>query len=395
MTGDLDMQTNFIHSTAIPNDDSDLVNKKYVDDADATKLNLSTGNMSGDVNMRNHKLTNLKDPVDSKDSMHKKYVDDQDAKKLSLTGGRMTGDLDMGNHHIIHAANYSPSFDHHVVNKKYVTNLFLPNTISNLYLLQMDDQGIFDATRDDVDYIEYTGSNKKVEKLLNLSRKKDWNLSQTDSNKQPLFVKSSINNKFYCLQYLGSNRNNLHLNTFQDILSNQHLNFYFVYGLKSLNSSSNETSLFKITSNKTTSHPLPFDFGVSYRNSLLYLTNSSRNSISNSNWELKANATQIRKLICLSIHWDQNNVRGVKKGNLYVNGKELVSFTTNQKLSHSVNTKLYLGSKNKDYGKIDGEIFYVFISTRKMKEKEIGLNHYLLCKKFEIDFDEEEVIKSL
>ena len=57
--------------------------------------------------------------------------------------------------------------------------------------------------------------------------------------------------------------------------------------------------------------------------------------------------------------------------------------------------KFYLGSKTKDYGKIDGEILYVYVSTRKMKEKEITLNHYLLCKKYEIDFDEDEVIKDL
>ena len=145
MTGDLDMQINFIHSTAIPNDNSDLVNKKYVDAEDNKKLNLSGGNMSGNVNMQNHKLTNLKDPVDSKDSMHKKYVDDADNLRLSLSGGRMTGDLDMGNFHIIHAANYSPSSDRHVVNRKYVTYFSIPNTISNLYLLQMDDQGMFSS----------------------------------------------------------------------------------------------------------------------------------------------------------------------------------------------------------------------------------------------------------
>ena len=40
MTGDLDMQTNFVLSTAIPNDDADLVNKKYVDNSDATKLKI-------------------------------------------------------------------------------------------------------------------------------------------------------------------------------------------------------------------------------------------------------------------------------------------------------------------------------------------------------------------
>ena len=150
----------------------------------------------------------------------------------------------------------------------------------------MDDDGIF-AVKDDVNYIEYTGSNKKVEKLLNLSRKKDWNFKQDDTNKQPFFKKSTINNNFYCIQYLGSNSNNLHLSTSQDILINQHLNFYFVYGLKSLNSTNNEVSLFKITSNETTSQPIPLHFGVSYRNSLLYITNSSRNAVPNSNWELK------------------------------------------------------------------------------------------------------------
>ena len=281
---------------------------------------------------------------DDFNSRTKKVVLTQLDKKLSKTGGVMTGDLDMGNNHILHAANYTPSSDRHVVTKKYVINFSLANTVANIYNLQMDDEGIFNV-KDDVDFIEYTGSNKKVEKRLNLSRKKDWNFKQDDTNKQPFFKKSTINNNFYCVQYLGSNSNNLHLVSTQDILSNQHLNFYFVYGLKSLNSSHNEVSLFKITSNETTSNPLPFDFGVSYQNSLLYLTNSSRNSVSNSNWELKANATAINKLICLSSHWDQNNLSGVKKGNLYVNGKEIVSFTTTRKLSHNSNTKFYLGSK--------------------------------------------------
>ena len=70
MTGDLDMQTNFVHSTAIPNDNSYLVNKKYVDDADNLKLSKSGVNMGG------NKLVNLGNPTDSKDSVHRKYVDD-------------------------------------------------------------------------------------------------------------------------------------------------------------------------------------------------------------------------------------------------------------------------------------------------------------------------------
>ena len=259
-----------------------LSRKKYVDDRDNTRLPLSGGTMTGDITIGNNKIISSTNPTLQTHLARKKYVD----TKLSKTGGTMTGDLDMGNHHILHAANYTPSSDHHVVTKKYVndrvTNFSLANTVANIYNLQMDDEGIFDV-KDDVNYIEYTGSNKKVEKLLNLSRKEDWNFKQDDTNKQPFLKKSKINNNFYCLQYLGSNSNNLHLVNAVDILSNEYLNFYFVYGLKSLNSTNNEVSLFKITDNATTSQPTPFDFGISYRNSLLYITNSSRNAVPNSN----------------------------------------------------------------------------------------------------------------
>ena len=172
------------------------------------------------------------------------------------------------------------------------------------------------------------------------------------------------------------------------------MNFYFVYGLKSLNSIDKEKSLFKITDYKISLDlTLLTDFGISYLLSNLYIANSSISMVPNSKWKFKANATEINKLICLSVHWDQNNVSGPPKGNLSVNGKEIVSFTTSRKLSHNSNMKFYLGSKTKDYGKIDGEILYV--STRKMKYPEIVLNHYLLCKKYGVDFDEDEVIKDL
>ena len=165
-----------------------------------TKLNLSGGTMTGNVNMQNHKLVNLQDPVDLKDSTHKKYVDDANNLKLSLSGGTMSGDLNMGNHHILHALNYVPSSNQHVVNKKYMKNWTLPNTM-------------FDATLDDVSSISYIGNNKKVNSLVNLGRKQNWNLEQSDDNKKPLFVKSTVNNKFYCLQYSGSNYNNLNLSS--------------------------------------------------------------------------------------------------------------------------------------------------------------------------------------
>ena len=55
--------------------------------------------------------------------------------------------------------------------------------------------------------------------------------------------------------------------------------------------------------------------------------------------------------------------------------------------------KFYIGSKNKDHGQIDGEILYVYISTRKMKYPEIVLNNYILCKKYNVDFDGDEILE--
>ena len=100
-----------------------------------------------------------------------------------------------------------------------------------------------------------------------------------------------------------------------------------------------------------------------------------------------------KKLIRLSVHWDQNDHSDPKKGNLYVNGKEICSFLTSYNMTTEKNIKFYLRSKNKDHGKMDGEILYVYVSTRKIKYPEIVLNHYLLCKKYNVDFDEDEILK--
>ena len=274
--------------------------------------------------------------------------------------------------------------------KKGSKNGEISNSVSNSYLLQMDDRGMFDATLDDIPRISYIGNNKKINSLLNLSRKENWNLEQSDDNKNPLFVKSSINNKFYCLQFLGSNSNNLHLSSNVNLLQS-YLNVFVVYALKSKNSMQDEVCLFKINDRETSQAQVSNTFGISFIQNNFYVSNSSPYQVTN--WQTKPNGFETNKLICLSSHWDQNNLNRPKKGKLYINGKEIHSFYTLFKKSHDSSTKFYLGSKSNNYGQFDGEIFYVYVSTRKTKEKEIALNHYFLCKKFEIDFDEEEVIK--
>lgn len=105
-------------------------------------------------------------------SKTKNFVLKEFDKKLSLSGGKMTGDLNMGNHNIVHASNYVPSSDWHTTNKKYVENWSLANAAACIYTLQMDDKGMFNAS-DDINFIIYSGSNKKVGEFSNLSRKED------------------------------------------------------------------------------------------------------------------------------------------------------------------------------------------------------------------------------
>ena len=167
--------------------------------------------------------------------------------------------------------------------------------------------------------------------------------------------------------------------------------FFIGYALKSKNASGNELSLFKINDWEDPQTLLSNFYGISFISNEFCIGNAFPHKVTN--WQFKANGFETNKIICLSSHWEQDNLGNPKHGRLYVNGKEIRSFYTNYKKSFGASTKFYLISKSNNHGQFDGEIFYVYISTQKMKEKEINLNNYLLCKKFEVDFDEEEVIK--
>lgn len=54
---------------------NELVHKKYVDDANALKLNLTGGSMSGAIDMTNQKITSTYVPVNGPDLTNKTYVD--------------------------------------------------------------------------------------------------------------------------------------------------------------------------------------------------------------------------------------------------------------------------------------------------------------------------------
>ena len=129
MTGDIDMGSNHISTSADPTENSHLARKKYVDDqvrsgagGNGNFLPVTGGVMTGNITMGSNKILSSADPTSDEHLARKKYVDTEDAKKVSKSGDTMTGDLDIGNHKII--TTVSPTQDTHLARKKYVDNNF-------------------------------------------------------------------------------------------------------------------------------------------------------------------------------------------------------------------------------------------------------------------------------
>ena len=90
ITGPLSMDDGKIWDLASGTLDTNAVNKKYIDDQDATlqtrinlKLSKCGDSMSGELDMGTNKITDLATPTNNTDASNKKYVDDQDALKMS------------------------------------------------------------------------------------------------------------------------------------------------------------------------------------------------------------------------------------------------------------------------------------------------------------------------
>ena len=109
MTGDLNMNEQRVKNTLDPSDEQDTVNKRFLESQlnDYLKRN-GQNTMTFDLNMNSYKIVNLKDITSSSndsEAVNKKYVDDETAKIpsnfLKLDGSvSMSGDLNMATNKI-------------------------------------------------------------------------------------------------------------------------------------------------------------------------------------------------------------------------------------------------------------------------------------------------------
>ena len=122
--GDIDMRGLYtVYNVKKPNNDSHIVDKKYVDEMDNLKsaFTLINGGYEarGSLYMRKNKLGGLREPTLDGEAATKKYVDDLQTQYIDKRGNvKFDRDINVGNNRIF-ALKY-PKKDYEATNKKYV-----------------------------------------------------------------------------------------------------------------------------------------------------------------------------------------------------------------------------------------------------------------------------------
>ena len=102
-------------------------------------------------------------------------------------------------------------------------------------------------------------------------------------------------------------------------------------------------------------------------------------------WQSKANATELTKWCCLSIHWDVP--AGAKKSSCWVNGKKVKSFQA----------RTSAGSNQMTFGDLDpsgvaglnGDIqLFLLYKGWGMSELIIKAHHKMICERYGVDHDQ-------
>ena len=102
------------------------------------------------------------------------------------------------------------------------------------------------------------------------------------------------------------------------------------------------------------------------------------------NYQSKANAGELNKWICLSIHWDVPG--GNNASETWCNGKKLANFTAR---TSQGSTNMTFGDLNPSgIAGLKGDIaFYCLYKGKNLTESNIKLHHYVLCRWYAVDHD--------
>ena len=397
MTGNIIMGNNNILSNLDPTNEKHLARKKYVDDQDSKKLSLTGGTMLGNIDIGNHKILTISDPVGEKHLARKKYVDTQDAKKLSLTGGTMTGNINIGNHKIISCLN--PTNDNHLTRKKYIDEEIVKFKKDVSFSILKDNfslkfHNLFFVEYDSAYDLLFERNGGKVKELRDFGIEGNKLEQSTKSLQLSLCLESEKEDNKYFLKF-NNNRMNSDSNINPITGKQDIINVFIVYKLNSVPSSGSDWLKGGLFGNDNGG----YDKFIAFANPTtrdLVVSGDSKEFIviggNNANhrsplaaFQTKANAGDLNKWICLSVHWD-SDISTTNQSSVWCNGKKLCNFTAR---SVTGNVKLTLGDiKNSNNSPLDGSIiFFSVLKYKKMIAKEILFYHYILCNLYNVDHD--------
>ena len=115
-------------------------------------------------------------------------------------------------------------------------------------------------------------------------------------------------------------------------------------------------------------------------------SNNANHKAPHGSYQTKANAGELNKWICLSVHWDKYTTPVANESFVFCNGKKLTSFTAK---TISGDSHLVLGDvKNSTFSPLDGSIiFFSVLKYEKMTHEEILFYHYILCNLYNVEHD--------
>ena len=102
------------------------------------------------------------------------------------------------------------------------------------------------------------------------------------------------------------------------------------------------------------------------------------------NWQTNANASELTKWHCMSIHWDVP--AGAKKSSCWVNGKKLKSFTAR---TSQGSTQMTFGDLDPNgIAGLNGDIqFFLLYKGREMSDRLIKAHHKMICERYGVIHD--------
>ena len=112
--------------------------------------------------------------------------------------------------------------------------------------------------------------------------------------------------------------------------------------------------------------------------------NGYNTQVTSLDWKTKANASELNKWCCLSVHWDVSG--GEKKSSCWVNTKKIKSFTAR---SSTGSTQMTFGDLNPNgVAGLDGDIqLFLVYKGSVMSDRLIRAHHKMICERYGVDHE--------